>query len=171
MINEAIKAHFAKTPETKETRLRPYEKRDIEIITLACEVFLPELPQYKDIKVDADRIKYLLEHNYGNSGYFQSWVLVDENDLPVGGGAGYCTAGMFTWDLIATDVFLFVLPQWRTLTNVNKLIAAYRAWGQARGAVIIQASQTGGYKIDLMDKLMHRNGFTNVGPNYHYRRK
>ncbi len=171
MSVEEMSGHFNCVPKSRKTKLRPMELKDIPWLVLATELYVPELPQYVGITVEPERVDFLLRNNINNSGYLQCWVLVDANDLPVGGGGGFCTIGTFTTKPITNDIFLFVLPNWRSLENVNKLITTYVAWAKARGAIIIQASQTGGYELELMDKLMQRNGFTNVGPNYHYRSK
>jgi hypothetical protein len=148
--------------------LRPYKLTDIEAICDAVEKYLPELPHYKDITVAKDRLSYLLRHNFGNSGYFQCWVLELDGEL-VGGVAGYCTQGMVTWDLIANDVFLYLVESQRTLRNVGLLMDVYKKWALARGAVLITATTTGGYKPEKFDILMRRAGYTYVGNLYHLR--
>lgn len=151
------------------TTMRPYELRDIpELLRLAKE-HIPQLPNYKDIKVDTERLAYLLRHNHGNASYFQAWVLVNEKEEIVGTMSGYCTQGMFTWDFIATDVFLFVLEEYRTLKRATQLVEAYKSWAIARGAVLVKASVSGGQEPEAFDLFMKRLGFEDVGKVYHLR--
>lgn len=157
-------------PAKKDTILRPYQLKDIPILTAATERFIPELPQYKGISVDTKRVSHTLEHNLGNQSYFQCWVICDpKTDTPVGCGAGVCNVCAFNFDVVAQDVFLFVLPNWRSLLNLDKLMNAYKQWALARGAIIIQASQTGGYRVDEMNVIMRRKGYTQVGYTFHLR--
>lgn len=140
--------------------MRPYILEDIPFICAGIEKYLPELPNYKNITVSKDRIAYLLKHNFGNVSSFQAWVLVDpKTNQLVGGGAGYCVPGMFTWDLVANDVFLFILPEWRSLRNVLMVMTAYKEWAKARGAKLIMASQIGGYRTEDFAKIMERQGY------------
>jgi hypothetical protein len=151
----------------KECFIRPYELSDIPFIvdTVACHV--PTLPTYKNIAVSKPRIEYLLKHNYGNASYFQCWVLIDkETKQLVGGSAGYCTPGMLTTDLVANDVFLFVLPEWRTLRHCTMCMIAYREWAKARGAKLINATQTSGYRMEQFDMVMRRQGYVETGKHW-----
>src|SRR6478735_3523630 len=115
--------------------LRPYDPKDIPFLVDGVCTYVPQLPHYKDITVAPERIKYLLEHNFGGGTNFAAWVLIDpDTNQLVGGVAGYCVPGMLTWDLVAQDVFLFVLPEWRSLRNLLKLMTVYKEWAKARGA-------------------------------------
>jgi hypothetical protein len=151
-------------PKKREVIIRPYILEDIDFLCDSVEQELPKLPNYKDITVSKKRLEYVLRNNFGNAAYFQCWVLVDtETHQLVGGGAGYCVPGMVTFDLIANDVFLFVFPEWRSLRNVGMLMVAYKDWAKARGAKMIMASVTGGYRTEAFDALMTRQGYQSCG--------
>lgn len=167
-VGDTSKNDFPKPTKGKNNCImRPYILSDIPFICAGVKEFLPQLPNYKDITVSEDRIAYLLRHNYGNSSSFQAWMLIDpDTNQLVGGGAGYCVPGMFTWDLIANDVFLFVLPEWRSLRNVLMLMTAYKKWAQARGCKLIMATQTGGYRVDAMNEVMRRQGYIEAGSQW-----
>ena len=152
-----------------ELKLRPFELKDIPAICDKVEQYLPELPHYKNIKVAKDRLTYLMTHNYGRDSYFACWVLEANDGQIVGGIAAYCVAGMVTWDLIANDVFLFVVPEYRTLKRANDLVKAYVQWAKARGAVLITASLQSGYEPEKFDIFIQRLGFRPSGSLYHYR--
>jgi len=162
-------AHFSRVPESKDTRLRPYQVRDIQMLTMMAERFVPELPVYEGIKVDKERFSYLLRHHVTNSQSFAGWVVTDENDLPVGCMGATIVSSFLSHDKIANDTWLFVLPGWRTLKNGNKLVEAYKAWGLKMGAVLIKGSCTGGYRPDEMSMFMKRLGFTPIGGLFHIR--
>jgi hypothetical protein len=152
---------------TRDCYIRPYEVSDIPFMVDSVCKYVPELPAYKNITVSSVRVEYILKHNHGNASHFQSWVLIDKktNQL-VGGSAGFCVPGMLTLDLVSNDVFLFILPEWRTLRHCCSLIVAYTQWAKARGCKLIMANQTSGYRIEALSAVMRRMGFEEVGKQF-----
>lgn len=156
--------HPEPTQGKNNVGMRPYDLSDIPFIIAGVQEFVPQLPNYKDITIAPDRVDYLLRHNHTNSANFQAWVLVDkETGQLVGGVGGYCVPGMLTWDLVANDAFLFVLPNWRSLKNLLMLMHAYKTWAMARGAKLITASYMGGWRPEAMAKVMERQGYIKAG--------
>ena len=147
-----------------ECNIRPYALDDIPFLCAGAKKYIHELPNYKNITISERRLDYLLRHNHGSASHFQCWVLVDNvtNEL-VGAGAGYCVPGMATFDLVANDTFLFVHPEWRSMRNVVMLMTAYKQWAMARGAKMIMATQTGGYRVGAMNEIMRRQGYVEAG--------
>ena len=144
--------------------MRPYELDDIPFMINGICRYVPELPHYKDITIAPSRIEYLLKNNFTNDSMMKAWVLIDpETNQLVGGVGGYCVPGMLTWDLVAQDIFLFVLPEWRSWRNLLMLMTAYKNWAMARGAKLIMASYTGGYRNETMAKIMVRQGYIEAG--------
>lgn len=145
-------------------KLRPYHPDDIPFLVNGVCRFVPELPHYKDITVSPGRVEYLLKNNFSNDSNMKAWVLVDpETNQLIGGVGGYCVPGMLSWDLVAQDVFLFVLPEWRSWRNLLMLMTAYKDWAKARGAKLIMASYMGGYRSETMAKIMIRQGYIEAG--------
>lgn len=159
-----------------KTEVRAYTLKDVPGIVDGVYEHLHELPNYKNVTVSKERVAYLLNNNINNNGYFACWVVVNEQDEVVGGGGGFCTPGMMTWDLIANDIFLYVVPEYRSLHTVNKLINNYKVWATARDAKLIIASHTGGVfpegsrEAMLYDAILKRHGFDPVGTVYHLNR-
>lgn len=148
----------------KEVIIRPYELLDIPAIVDSVVTEVPKLANYKDIVPARDRIEYVLKHNHGNASSFQCWLLIDkENGTLAGGAAGYCVPGLLTWDLQASDTFLFVYPEYRTLRHCLLLLVAYKEWAKARGAKSITATHTAGYRTDAFSEVMRRQGYVEVG--------
>jgi len=154
---------------SEKTRVRRYAESDIPGIVEICSREIPKLPNYRGVVVDSGRIKYMLDNNINNDGYFMVFVLVNEREEVVGGIGAYCVTMAFSWDRACNDMFMFILPEWRTLPNAIKLIRAYRDWALARKAIIIGASYTSGWNDVGMDKLLKLMGFTPIGKMYHYR--
>jgi GNAT superfamily N-acetyltransferase len=151
------------------TYVRRYAESDIPSMIDVAEREIPKLPNYKGVKVDRGRIKYMLDNNINNDGYFMVFVLVNDLQEVVGGLAAYCVTMAFSWDRACNDMFFFILPAWRTLPNALKLMRAYRDWALARKAIIIGATYTSGWNDKGMDKLIRMMGFTPIGGLYHYR--
>lgn len=164
-----LEEHFTRVPESKDTKMRPYRTTDIPLLVECTARIVPELPNYEGITVDKEWLANCLTRYYGNSAHFQCWVLTDEHDNAVGGGAGFCVTGLLTRDIYASDAFWFVLPNWRTFSNALKPLRAYKQWALARGAVSIKGSMMGGYKEDILAKIMEKEGFDRVGTIYQLR--
>jgi hypothetical protein len=128
-----------------------------------------ELPHYKGVRIDRDRVEFLLKQQLTSKDESAFWIrlLVNEKDEPIGGAAAYCVTLLLSWEKMCNDVFLYVAPEWRTLGNVMKIINAYKKWALARKPAIIGASHTGGYKREAMDRLLNGAGFREVGTLYY----
>lgn len=152
-----------------QTTVRRYEERDIPIIRGTTMVEVPKLPHYMGIKVDARRIDQLLMAGLDDETQFMARVLVTEDDEVVGGVCGYCVTQLLSFDKMTGDIFLYIMPDWRSLTNVLKLMIAYRDWGIEQGATIISATQTGGFKQEQLGRLLERfGGYRPIGTIYYY---
>lgn len=161
------------TEANKELYLRLYKLTDIARMTDLIMENVPLLPNYSRLRMDRGRVEYVLRHNVDNAAAFCAWVVCDTQDVVQGGGGGWCVMSLMSKDLVADDIFLFVVPEYRTLRNANLLITAYKEWAQARGAKLIRASHSGGSfqpgtkEYELYNALLIRQGFKPVGTIYH----
>ena len=157
----------------KDLTLRVYQTRDIPRVIDMIMCAIPQLPNYKTITPDADRIRYVLVHNIDNATAFAGWVLCDSHDIAQGMGGGWCVRNLMSLDLVADDIFMWVEPDYRTYKNTALLVHTYVDWAKARGAKLIRASHTGGSfpkgsrDAKLYNKLLERLGFKEVGSVYH----
>jgi hypothetical protein len=160
------------TPKRATLKVRKYTEKDIPIIRGKVMVEVPKLPHYSGIKVDARRIDQLMYDGLKHEDRFMARVLVTPDDTIVGGVCGYCVTQLLSFDKMTGDIFLYIDPEWRNLPNVLKLMLAYRDWGIAQGATIISATQTGGYKQDVLGKLLERFGdYEPIGTIYYFKPK
>jgi GNAT superfamily N-acetyltransferase len=155
--------------KSENTTVRRYRADDIPLVIEICVREIPKLPNYKGVVVDPSRLKFLLDQNIGNDGFFMAWLLISPSGEIVGGIGAYCVTAAFSWDRVCNDMFFFIDPKWRTLPNAVKLMAAYRDWALARKATIIGATYTGGETNDRMDRLIKMAGFEPIGKLYHLR--
>lgn len=154
---------------TQDTKIRAYVLEDIPVLVEMCIRHLPTLPNYKGITIDPERVRFMLEHNMNNDASFMLRVLIDPHDNIVGCIAGYCVMLLFSRDLHCNDIIMFIEEQWRTQVNARKLMGVYIAWAKARKATIIGASQTSGYRSELMTRFITSFGFEEIGKLYHLR--
>jgi GNAT superfamily N-acetyltransferase len=157
--------------KNRKAHARRYAEGDIpRLVEIVCRE-VPKLQNYEGVVVDASRVKFMLDNNINNDGYFMVFVLVNEYEEVVGGIGAYCVTMAFSWDRVCNDIFFFIMPEWRTLPNAVALMTAYRDWALARKATIIGATYTGGGNEESMDKLIRLVGFEPIGKLYHYRVK
>lgn len=157
------------TSLSQTTTIRWYTEAEIPFIRGRIMVEVPKLPHYMGIRVDRDRIDQVLRDGLKRRDQFMAAILVNANNQIVGGVCGYCVTQMLSWDKCTGDIFLYIDPQYRSLTNVLKLMLAYRDWAIAQGATIIAATQTGGYKQEQLGKLLERfGGYKPIGTIYYY---
>lgn len=153
-------------------RVRRYVAEDMDALCNKVMAEVPLLPHYAGIKVEAGRLCQILRAGLDDETSFMCRVLVTPDNEIVGGVCGYCVTQLLSWDKMTGDIFLYIDPDYRSLQNVLRLMMAYRDWGVERGATIISATQTGGYKQETLGKLLERFGdYVPVGTIYYYRPK
>ena len=157
----------------REVTLRNYQGQDIPYVIDMIMKAIPQLPNYKMITPDRDRIEYVLRFNIDNAHSFAGWVLCDSHNVPCGMSGGWCVQNLMSLDLVADDIFLWIEPQYRSLRNANMLINVYVEWAMSKGAKLIRASHTGGSfpkgskEAEMFNSILTRLGFKEVGSIYH----
>jgi GNAT superfamily N-acetyltransferase len=152
---------------SNDTNIRRYTSADIPALVDIAMQEIPKLPHYETIKVDATRVKFLLENSAKDESAYTVYVMTNGQGKIVGAIAAYCVTQLISWDKSTGDIFLFIDPEWRSLKRAVDLIAAYVNWARRRGATLIQATHTSGYRGKEMDALLRRKcGFEVVGTLY-----
>lgn len=157
-----------KYANVNNTTMRQYNMSDVNALVGLLVKYLPELPNYRTVAVDPSRVRFVLEHNLNNESTVMCRVLCDSHDNIVGGMVAYCNTAFFSWEKVAQDIFLFVVPEFRSLKNAQKLIRMYVEWAKLRKPVLITATVLSGYEPEAMDMLMRREKFQKMGMIYHY---
>lgn len=154
--------------DKNNTTVRKYAIEDIDALLSIAMEEIPKLEHYKGIKVDRERVGFLLRNNVKDESAFMLSVLVGDGQV-VGGISAYCVTQLLSQDKTTSDIFMFIIPEWRTLQNAVKLIASYVDWGKRRKATIIRATQTSGYRTDEFDVLLKKYcKFVPIGKVYNY---
>lgn len=91
--------------------------------------------------------------------------LADHDGQIVGFMLGYVSEQFFGDDLVACDLAVFVLPEFRGKRISLRLIAAFEAWAKARGAIQVMLGQSTGVDIERTRSLYERLGYRTVGCN------
>ena len=151
-----------------QTTVRPYKEADISFIVGRVMVEVPKLPHYVGIKVERKRVEQVMHDGLNNPTQFMARMLWNDHKI-VGGVCGYCVTQLLSYDKMTGDIFLYIDPEYRSLTNVLKLMDAYKTWAIAQGATIIMATQTGGLKGEKLGRLLERfGGYKQIGGIYYY---
>lgn len=147
--------------------VRPYESRDMGQMIELIKRALPTLPNYSRFSVDEARFAYVLKHNLTNAMIYITVATVPHDGV-VGLIAAFAQPTLFSNDIVASDIFMYIDPKWRGEGNVAKrFLEGYITWANARGAKLIIASHTSGLNAEGMDAFLKRQGFENVGAIYH----
>lgn len=151
-----------------QTWVHPYTEADIPFIAGRVMVEVPKLPHYVGIKVERKRVEQVMRDGLNRPDQFMARMLWSDKKI-VGGICAYCVTQMLSYDKMTGDIFLYIDPEYRSLTNVLKLMDAYKNWGIAQGATIICATQTGGLKGEKLGRLLERfGGYKQIGGIYYY---
>jgi len=143
--------------------VRPYYRStsdDREFIEEGLRSFYGEGHLGEDYVADVEYIRAEL-HNHLRS---------KVNCTVVAEGKGFLL-GCLTWPWYrpletATEMLLYVLPEHRTGTTAMRLIKKWEFLAKSRGAKVITAGTTIGYRTDAVTKLYTKLGFTHVGALY-----
>lgn len=153
-----------------DTQIRRYSEQDIPVLIPMIERTVPTLPHYKNVKMERSRIKFLLDQHVHDESAYMVYVLTNKRGEIVGYIAAWCVTLLVSWDKTTGDIFLWIEPEHRTIQNVLKLMRAYVDWGKRRGATLIQATHTSGYRPEEMAEFLSKYcGFELVGYVYHLR--
>ena len=159
------------TSSKNDTTHRLATEADIDWIVDVCLREIPLLPAYKGIHMERSISKAFIQSCLDRPDSYAVSVLCESHtDRPIGMGICYCVPIVFTTrGKAASDIFLYIEPEWRSMKNVAKMYSNYKKWALDLGAVLIDASFTSGYESAAMDLLLRRNGFNKIGATYRAR--
>jgi GNAT superfamily N-acetyltransferase len=168
-----MNAHVQVQRVDRTLKLRLYTAADVDRVADLIVKAIPQMPNYRMIKPDRQKIVNILRSNNVGGVAFACWVLCDLHNEVQGGVAGWCVQNILSSDLVADDIFMWVEPDYRSINAVTQMIRTYVEWAKSHGAKLIRASHTGGSwpkssrEYKLFDALLQRNGFKEVGSVYH----
>jgi GNAT superfamily N-acetyltransferase len=91
--------------------------------------------------------------------------LAFDDDQCVGYMAGVVHFTLFNDIVRASDVGMYIIPEYRGGTIITILLARFEEWAISKGAKQLWLGQTTGNRIDLTKRFYERKGYTVVGVN------
>lgn len=152
------------------TTIRRYALVDIPWIVRTCAREIPTLPNYGGVEVDKDYVTNWMQKACFTPNDFLCNLLINESGEKVGVVGCYITQAMIAPVKFSSDYFLFVMPEYRCLNNVTKLIRSYVEWAETNGVKppMIRSTVSGGLRDSAMNVLLQREGFKAIGTIYSY---
>lgn len=141
---------------------RRYERRDIPLMIRYLREGLKTF-HYNSILFDEDKVKFLLEGNLTNRGFFCQVVVDDETGDICGALCASTSQFMFSREVYAQDHVTYIRPGKGGLNIVTRLVADYVQWAKDRRVRQIRWSQSSGFKIEKFKHLAERLGFEQIG--------
>lgn len=133
---------------------------DLPALLVLGQQMHAESPRFSRLRFSASRLESTLRLLLG-SGQFV--MVAEEGGRLVGGMLAVAMPHYASDDLVASDLALFVTPDARGGMAPVKLIKAYTAWADKRGAVITQVGITTGVKTETTAALYERMGLKRCG--------
>jgi len=112
------------------------------MVRIACEN-INKLPNYAACKVDRAVFSFLLITTLPTMAQFVALCLLTST-MRLWSNSRVLRNVVLFMDMVAGDIFLYIVPEHRSLLNATLLLKAYTDWATARGAKLIQATHTGG---------------------------
>lgn len=122
----------AQTPTLRHASLDDVPK----ILQMSKDLY--ESSSYKRIAVDYTHARVMLEKFIieGNKDFLV--MLSHDNGKPVGVIAAYVFQPLFSSEKVATEVLLWLEPEYRTPSRAKELLDAYEYWAKLVGAAVAQ---------------------------------
>ena len=108
-----------------------------------------------------NKLKDLLVGNVKNTQFFCNIAFEDEKII--GGLCAGIRSYIHSYDVFASDHFLFIVPEKRSILLATDLVAGYVDWARERKVREVLLSNFTGIKDEGFGKLAGRLGFTAVG--------
>lgn len=124
-----------------------------------------EESQFAQYNYDQEKVKMFLDHII-TTGLGIVILAEDENKNVIGAMAGMLYPHYFGNELQASDLFLFVIPQYRTGTTGARLMKHFEEEAIKRGASEVVLANSTGVEKDKVAKLFERSGYVHRGYVY-----
>lgn len=141
--------------------IRRYTEKDIKRCVAGVAEYIRDgkygNDYYKGLAFDVDKLRRVLEIHIDDVNFFCNIIVKD--DEPVGGMCAYVATPIFSSERFAYDQFLYVLPTFKHLTAVPRLVKSYIAWSKRRNVRFCYLRTSTLYRADSFAKLCKRLGF------------
>ncbi|WP_179216540.1 GNAT family N-acetyltransferase [Achromobacter xylosoxidans] len=137
--------------------IEPGKPSDIEGLVELGRAMAAESPRWSRLAYSADRVRNTITNLLSTA---EGLVLVARRDgRLVGGILAIAAPNWMSEELIAQEVALFMLPQYRGTFTAARLVCAMAAWSKAKGARWVEAGVSTGVHTERTAGLYRRLGF------------
>ena len=141
--------------------IRAATTEDISRMIDLGRVMHAESPTFSRMRFDADKLAGTIASIIASPSGFA--MVAEHCDQVVGGMLAVVSPHYFSPDLVACDLALFMAPNHRGGMAAVRLVNAYTAWADSRGAVLKQLGVMTGVNVDKTEALLHRLGWHRSG--------
>jgi hypothetical protein len=144
--------------------LRRYQEKDIRDCVKKIQQFLTEdrgeesyTNHYKNFHFDVKKTERMLKRGLYNSKFFCHLIIKDE-EIVGGLCANIGELSCFS-DAVAYDELLYIVPEFKNLKALFKLIEEYCFWAQECGAIEARLCSSTGFNQEGFTKLCNKLNF------------
>lgn len=139
---------------------RRHELKDIDKMVSILEKHLKDTT-YRNVAFSKEKMTDVLRGNLNNIQFFS--ILAIEDEEIIGGMTAVISSPYFSYEAFANDLFLYIIPEKRSLKLATALVAKYVEWAKARKVKRIQLANSMGVNVEGFAKLAKRLGFEQTG--------
>lgn len=141
----------------------PFEEKHLPELIYNLKDWIKEYPIYKDYPVDPEYTREYLTRIIEN---VQGSVLIQDGEIQ--GVLLYALAPTFFSPVLeASELAYFISPEYRSYRNAVGLIKSATAQAFDLGAVRITLGNSSGHRVDSINKLYSRLGFSFIGGSHY----
>lgn len=149
----------------KKDRLRDLDRKDFDRVVEILEQ-LHTVSRYKDIPFEKEVVLHVADFAISNKASYFAKVIVDDNDVVIGGLHGYLTHFVFSKQRFVQDSVVFLDPSQGSFASAHALVEAFKAWAKERGAVMVNLGTSSGIDDERIGKLYETLGMRKCGELY-----
>lgn len=142
--------------------IRPAVFADLDTLVALGRRMHAESPRFSLLGFDESKVYLMLLNAISDERYLLIVAADDEHGV-IGGFAGFMAPHWFSQDQVASDIGLFVDPGRRGGIVAARLLKAYIAWAQARGAKQINAGISTGVVVEQTAQMYRLLGLKQFG--------
>lgn len=141
-------------------KLRDATLDDVPALLALGQRMHAESPRFRQIEFDSDRLQMTLEQLLASPGGF---IMVGEQDGIAGVMVAMATQHWCSRDVVASEMALYVEPEFRGTLLAARLIRRYVTWARDRGARLVTAGISTGVHVEETARLYEAVGMRRFG--------
>lgn len=139
--------------------IRPFEEKDFTPLLVLAEEMRIESKAFMDFTIDQNKLVMIGEYTITHPETYYGAVSTNDRGVIVGFILGFCTEHYFTTEKIASDMAVYVLPEFRGGSHVARLIKGFANWAKSQGAKSVSLGISTGNDVERIAQLYEALGF------------